>query len=245
MVVVVPTRMGQVYYFDASTLSETRPLDEPGGQSTYAPFQPPLQAGAEYQWLSPATAGAGLALSDGREKLYLLQRMAEPNLTWMPRPRWIRTFSAGDTHGRCRRSRRGGNREWKISPIHLALAAAAGPGCNWERGSYGDLTTSAIVFWCSPPVTNWFVSIPAGRLPGASRWRQVGRAAGPWGWAPRCCCRGKMAACLLVELSSGQQRREVESGPTGRYRSGGIRQAAGSVLARRHAAGRRPSPGGG
>jgi outer membrane protein assembly factor BamB len=77
--VVVPTRLGQVYYFDASTLNETSGLDDPGGQSTYAPFQPPLQAGVEYEWLSPATAGAGLVLSDGREKLYLLQRLAEPH----------------------------------------------------------------------------------------------------------------------------------------------------------------------
>jgi outer membrane protein assembly factor BamB/tetratricopeptide (TPR) repeat protein len=81
--VVVPTRMGQVFYFDAATWNGTRGNeakgpDAPRGQSTYAPFQPALRAGVEHSWLSPATAGERLVLSDGREKVYLLQRIAEP-----------------------------------------------------------------------------------------------------------------------------------------------------------------------
>ncbi len=76
--VVVPTRLGQVYYFDASTWNGAGEPEKTTGQPAVAPFQPPLQAGVEYSWLSPATAGTQLVLSDGREKIYLLQRVAEP-----------------------------------------------------------------------------------------------------------------------------------------------------------------------
>jgi outer membrane protein assembly factor BamB/tetratricopeptide (TPR) repeat protein len=65
--VVIPTRIGQVYYFSTTT-----------GQQSYAPFQPALQAGREYSWLSPAIAGEHLVLCDRRDKIYLLQRLAEP-----------------------------------------------------------------------------------------------------------------------------------------------------------------------
>jgi outer membrane protein assembly factor BamB len=75
--VVAPTRIGQVFYFDAAALAATA-LDGTEDQSTYVPFQPPLQARAEHVWLSPAIAGERLVLSDGREKVYLLQRLAEP-----------------------------------------------------------------------------------------------------------------------------------------------------------------------
>jgi hypothetical protein len=66
-----PTTAGQIYLYgsdDAALLG--------------APFQPELTPGQKFRWLSPTIVGEGeaaqLAVSDGASKLYLLERVAEP-----------------------------------------------------------------------------------------------------------------------------------------------------------------------
>ncbi len=69
--IAVPTQIGQVFFFDTES-----------GKPTFAPFQPPLAAGAKYDWLTPAVARSDdrelLVLSDGDKKIYLLDQQAEP-----------------------------------------------------------------------------------------------------------------------------------------------------------------------
>ena len=68
---VVPTQVGQVFLFNSEDSKQWG-----------APFQPPLQPGEEYHWLTPATYAAGenslLVLSDGNKRIYLLGRVAKP-----------------------------------------------------------------------------------------------------------------------------------------------------------------------
>ncbi len=72
---VAPTRVGQVYLYD----------DESAKQIG-SPFQPPLAAEGQYEWVTPAVYGSDdnsrLVLSDGLAKIYLLRRadQPEPNL---------------------------------------------------------------------------------------------------------------------------------------------------------------------
>jgi len=68
---VVPTTIGQVFYYDAE-----------GGQSLCAPFQPPLTPETEHPWLTPAVYAAAdrslLVLSDGVASIFLLQLTQQP-----------------------------------------------------------------------------------------------------------------------------------------------------------------------
>ena len=68
---VVPTQSGQVYLYTS---------DE--GRQWGSPFQPPLAPGETYDWNCPAVYGSGddshLVLSDGKKKIYLLNRAATP-----------------------------------------------------------------------------------------------------------------------------------------------------------------------
>ena len=69
---VVPTRVGQVLFFD----SEANP--------SVTPFQPAIAPGTQYNWLPPALASVPgsknklLAISDGKEKLYLIDQKLQP-----------------------------------------------------------------------------------------------------------------------------------------------------------------------
>ncbi|MCH7751732.1 MAG: PQQ-binding-like beta-propeller repeat protein, partial [Planctomycetes bacterium] len=68
---VAPTRIGQVYLYDAETAEQIG-----------SPFQPALAADGKYNWLTPAVYGSGedsrLVLCDGLDKIYLLRRANEP-----------------------------------------------------------------------------------------------------------------------------------------------------------------------
>jgi len=69
---IVPTQIGQVYYFGSET-----------GNQLGSPFQPPLAPEAKYNWLTPAVFGSDedsrLVLSDGVEKIYLINHLPDPN----------------------------------------------------------------------------------------------------------------------------------------------------------------------
>jgi len=69
--IIVPTSLGQVFFFDAET-----------ARSKAAPFQPTISPGATYDWLSPASYGTGkdsrLLLSDGKNTLFLLRLADQP-----------------------------------------------------------------------------------------------------------------------------------------------------------------------
>lgn len=65
------SKVGQIYLYGADDAAEIG-----------TPFQPELTPGKEYAWLPPVAVGAGadagLAVSDGVAKVYLLRRVAEP-----------------------------------------------------------------------------------------------------------------------------------------------------------------------
>jgi len=71
--VVVPTRVGQVFLFDRET-----------GDQLGSPFQPPLSPNTSIHWLAPAVYRPGensqLILSDGRNKIYRLALLTDPQL---------------------------------------------------------------------------------------------------------------------------------------------------------------------
>ena len=66
-----PSKVGQIYLYGADDAVEIG-----------TPFQPEVTPGKEYAWLPPVAVGAGgdagLAVSDGVAKVYLLRRVAEP-----------------------------------------------------------------------------------------------------------------------------------------------------------------------
>lgn len=68
---VVPTQAGQVFLYNSED-----------GQQWGSPFQPPLEPGVTYDWLTPAVYGNGersqLVLSDGVKRIYLLERASSP-----------------------------------------------------------------------------------------------------------------------------------------------------------------------
>ncbi len=69
---VVPTQAGQVYL-----------LSSEDGEQLGTPFQPPLEANQQINWLAPGVFGEGensqLVISDGKSHVYLVQQAAEPN----------------------------------------------------------------------------------------------------------------------------------------------------------------------
>ncbi len=68
---VVPTQVGQVYF-----------LSSEEGEQLGSPFQPPLEANQSIDWLTPAVVGTDedsqLVITDGRDKIFLVQQVAEP-----------------------------------------------------------------------------------------------------------------------------------------------------------------------
>jgi tetratricopeptide (TPR) repeat protein len=68
---IAATKVGQVFL-----------LSSADGKPIATPFQPPLEAGQEYEWLSPATYRAGddarFVISDGKHAIYLVGYVAEP-----------------------------------------------------------------------------------------------------------------------------------------------------------------------
>jgi len=68
---IVPTSLGQVFFFDAET-----------ARSKVTPFQPRISPGATYHWLPPASYGTGkdsrLLLCDGKNNLFLLRLVDQP-----------------------------------------------------------------------------------------------------------------------------------------------------------------------
>jgi outer membrane protein assembly factor BamB len=68
---LAPTRVGQVYFLSAED-----------GQQIATPFQPPLEANQQINWLAPAVYGTGdesqIVLTDGIKRIYLITLAADP-----------------------------------------------------------------------------------------------------------------------------------------------------------------------
>ena len=171
--VVAPTQIGQVYLLGGEE-----------GQQLGSPFQPPLEANQQIDWLAPAVVGEGknsqLVITDGKHKIYLVDQIAEPE----PHLEAVKAETLGEVRLNSALAVNG----------NVALAGTEGgllPGLSfrrswpkilstWEGISFGGRSLSAMVSYSQRTRTSWSLFEQREKSCGKNPWRGKFQLADPW-----------------------------------------------------------------